>query len=198
IFAALGAALGRGELLLWTPQLFSGFPLMAEGQTGVFYPPNWLAASFLPAQQGFVWLRLVHYWLAVLFSYLFARSLHLAPGPAAVGAMSFSFGSFMVGQMQHASVVGSAVWMPLVLALTEFGFRARGLTRQRWLMLAGLALGASALAVHIQTVVMAGGCFVGWVAFRLVFPARATLPGPAAEPQLTGSAADRRRGDSRA
>src|SRR2546421_5668275 len=82
VFAALGAALGRGELLLWTPQLFTGFPLMAEGQTGVFYPPNWLAASFLPAQQGFVWLRLVHYWLAVLFSYLFAPSLPLAPGPA--------------------------------------------------------------------------------------------------------------------
>src|SRR5207247_29999 len=35
VFAALGSALGRGELLLWSPQLFSGFPLLAEGQTGV-------------------------------------------------------------------------------------------------------------------------------------------------------------------
>src|SRR6266571_8932282 len=69
VFTALGAALGRGELLLWTPQMFTGFPLMAEGQTGVLYPPNWLAASLLPTQEGFIWLRIAHYWLAVLFSY---------------------------------------------------------------------------------------------------------------------------------
>src|SRR5215212_1240629 len=66
IFATLRAALGRGELLLWSPDLFSGFPMLAEGQTGVLYPPNWAAAAFLPTQDGFIWLRIVQVGLGVL------------------------------------------------------------------------------------------------------------------------------------
>jgi hypothetical protein len=187
VFATLVGALRRGELLLWSPELFSGFPLLAEGQTGVLYPPNWLAATLQPTQQGFVWLRVGHFVLALLFAYCFGRSLRLAPGPAAVLAMSFGLGSFMVGQMQHGSVLASAVWLPLVLAFTEFGLRARGLVRQRYLVLAGLALGLSALGGHMQPVVMSGGCFLGWVAFRIVFP-----PSTGA-PRVAPSARSRRR-----
>jgi Bacterial membrane protein YfhO len=173
IFAALGAALGRGEQLLWSPDMFSGFPLLAEGQTGVLYPPNRLAAALLPTRDGFIWLRIGHFALANLGTYGFGRSLRLAPGPALIMAMSFGFGSFMVGQLQHASVIASAAWLPSILALVELGFRARRLARLRYVVLAGLALGMAALGVHVQTVVMTGGCFVGWVLFRLVVP-----PGP--------------------
>jgi hypothetical protein len=172
IFAAFHGAVARGELLLWSPNLFSGFALLAEGQTGVLYPPNWLAALLLPPSEGFIWLRIGHFALGTLWAYIFARSLQLAPGPGAVMALSFGLGSFMVGQMQHGSVVASAVWLPLVLALTEFGFRASGLARQRYFLLAGVALGMSALGVHLQAVVMSGGCFLAWVLFRLVVPPR--------------------------
>ena len=170
IFAALGAALGRGEQLLWSPNLFSGFPLLAEGQAGALYPPNRLAATLLSTQDGFIWLRIGHFALANLGAYGFGRSLRLAPGPALIMAMSFGFGSFMVGQLQHASVIASAAWLPSILALVELGFRARGLVRLRYMVLAGLALGLAALGVHVQTVVMTGGCFVGWVLFRLLVP----------------------------
>lgn len=170
IFAALRAALARGELLLWSPELFSGFPLLAEGQTGVLYPLNWVAAALLPTDDGFIWLRIVQVALGVLFAYLLGRTLRLAPGPAAIMGLSFGLGSFIIGQLQHGSVLASAIWLPLVLALSELGFRARGLSRLRWLLLAGAALGLSALGVHMQTVIMAGGCFLAWVAFRLVLP----------------------------
>src|SRR5919198_1419435 len=86
VFAALGAALGRGELLLWTPHLFTGFPLLAEGQTGVLYPPNWLAATLLPTPAGFIWLRIAHLALAATFTYLFGRSLRLSSWPAAASS----------------------------------------------------------------------------------------------------------------
>lgn len=183
VFAALGRALGRGELLVWSPYLFSGFPLLAEGQTGALYPANWLAAALLPTQQGFIWLRVVHFALGTLFSYIFGRTLRLAPGPAAIVALSFGFGSFMVGQMQHASIVASAIWLPLILACTEMTLQANGLARLRYLLLAGLAMGVAAVGVHIQTIVMSGGCFLGWVAFRLLFP-RPRLPADPPEPRL--------------
>ncbi len=170
IFAALRAALARGEVLLWSSDLFSGFPLLAEGQTGVLYPLNWLAAALLPTQDGFIWLRIVQVGLGVLFTYFFGRTLRLAPGPSAIMGLSFGLGSFMVGQIQHGSVVASAIWLPLVLAFAELGFRLRGMARVRWFLLSGAALGVSALGVHMQTVIMAGGCLMAWLAFRLVLP----------------------------
>src|SRR5690349_3444083 len=31
----------RGELPFWTPYIFSGFPFLADLQTGAWYPLNW-------------------------------------------------------------------------------------------------------------------------------------------------------------
>ncbi|MCC7107203.1 MAG: hypothetical protein IT307_18880, partial [Chloroflexi bacterium] len=181
VFAAFTDALERGSLLLWTTDLFSGFPLLAEGQTGVLYPPNHLFANLFGARDGFVWLRVFHFGVASIGAYLFGRSMRLSPGAAAVGATSFGLGSFLVGQMQHGSVLASAAWLPLVLALTEWGVRARGLAQQRLLVLTGLVLGMSALGVHIQTVVLSAGCFVGWVVFRALIPCAQPRPTRSAE-----------------
>jgi hypothetical protein len=42
-YHALPAALlARGELPLWNAYAFSGMPLLGDGQTALFYPPNWL------------------------------------------------------------------------------------------------------------------------------------------------------------
>src|SRR4051794_37347277 len=39
----LSAALvANGELPLWNPYAFRGIPLIGDGQTAMFYPPNWL------------------------------------------------------------------------------------------------------------------------------------------------------------
>src|SRR5438046_3032888 len=32
----------KGWLPLWNPYAFSGIPLLGDGQTAMFYPPNWL------------------------------------------------------------------------------------------------------------------------------------------------------------
>src|SRR5262245_30964962 len=41
-YHALPAVLAaRGELPLWNPYAFSGMPLLGDGQTAMFYPPNW-------------------------------------------------------------------------------------------------------------------------------------------------------------
>src|SRR6478752_3649391 len=45
VFALLHASVRAGELPLWTPYVFGGFPLFAEGQIGALYPPGLLAAQ---------------------------------------------------------------------------------------------------------------------------------------------------------
>src|SRR5438552_2363212 len=43
VYATLHAAIRAGELPLWTPYIYGGFPLFAEGQIGALYPPSLLA-----------------------------------------------------------------------------------------------------------------------------------------------------------
>jgi hypothetical protein len=40
--ALTSALVAHGELPLWNPYAFSGIPLLGDGQTAMFYPPNWL------------------------------------------------------------------------------------------------------------------------------------------------------------
>ena len=60
VFAQLHASLRAGELPLWTPNVFGGFPLFAEGQIGALYPPGLLAAQLGSPVEGFLLLRVFH------------------------------------------------------------------------------------------------------------------------------------------
>ncbi len=54
-------AFAQGQLPLWNPYVFSGFPAQADIQAGVFYPPNWLLRP-LPLELGafFMWSLAMH------------------------------------------------------------------------------------------------------------------------------------------
>ena len=55
-----------GEPPLWTPQIFGGYPIFADGEIGLAYPPVLLALLVLPADRAFVVLRLLHLSIAAL------------------------------------------------------------------------------------------------------------------------------------
>ncbi|MGE3913329.1 MAG: hypothetical protein AB7K36_28520, partial [Chloroflexota bacterium] len=57
VFAVLHAAVRSGELPLWTPDVFGGFPLFAEGQIGALYPPALVAARLASTVEGFLLVR---------------------------------------------------------------------------------------------------------------------------------------------
>ena len=42
VMHSVATSLRSGYLPLWTPHIFSGFPLLADPESGVFYPLNWL------------------------------------------------------------------------------------------------------------------------------------------------------------
>src|SRR3954453_2190505 len=60
VFALLHASLRAGELPFWTPYVFGGFPLFAEGQIGALYPPGLLAAQLPSPVQGVLLLGFFH------------------------------------------------------------------------------------------------------------------------------------------
>ena len=68
------AALASGDLPLWNPYEFAGYPFLSNPQVGFFYPPSWLN-FLLPANVGLSWYVLVHLWLSAFGMFLLIRYL---------------------------------------------------------------------------------------------------------------------------
>jgi hypothetical protein len=147
--------LAEGYLPLWNPYVFSGIPLLGDGQTAMFYPPNWLFL-LLPGPMALNYVVLVQFSLAGLAMYLFARTLDLWRLPAFISAISFMFCGFLTARVVHLSIMSGAALIPLILfcldRLLASQASADGDRRRtaRWFAVTGLAVASQALAGHPQ------------------------------------------------
>jgi hypothetical protein len=154
-----------GSIPLWMPLIFGGYPLFADGEIGMLYPPNLVLLPLLPSRGWLTAIRALHFFLAGAFMIGFLRVLSVSRWGALVGGLVFAFGSFLITQVQHENVIRSAIWLPLILMFVERSFQRSGWARQRHLAGAGLALTMAALGVHVQPVAMTLlvlGLYVGY------------------------------------
>ncbi len=135
-----------GEWPLWNPYLGNGAPLLANLQTGFFYPPN-LVYFILPVEHALTLSVVLHLMLAGLLMFLFVRQLGLQPFAAAVSGLTYMLSGYIVGRTQFVVMVNAAAWYPLVLFLCE-----RLVTRpnKRDVLWLGLTLAVQLLAGHAQ------------------------------------------------
>ncbi len=168
IFARLGAALKQGLLPLWSPQIFGGYPIFADGETGALYPLHLFLLLLLPVDTAFIWLRPIRFFQGEVFFYLFCRTIGLGRFGAITGALSFAFSGFAIAQVHHTNISTSAMWLPLVLAFGELALRHRGRARYAFALLAGVGFGLQALIIHVQVVLMSAALFAAYCAYRVV------------------------------
>ncbi len=162
--------LKAGRFPLWMPQLFSGYPLFADGETGMLYPLHWLFFGLLPTPVAFIALRFLHLVMAGAFMYAWMRALALRRLAALLAALTFAYGSFLVGQIHHENLVRTAVWLPLVLCWIELAYRGRGRARACYLLAGGATLGVQLTALHVQPALITLMALSLYVAFRTVCP----------------------------
>jgi hypothetical protein len=109
----LWTAFQDGRLPQWTPYIGSGTPLLANFQTGVFYPPHWLFAV-LPFFLTFNLLVVLHFAIGGAGAYLMSRKLDLSrAGSVAVG-LTFMLGGYFVSLLTLLNVLQTAAWVPLI------------------------------------------------------------------------------------
>ena len=99
--------LAAGHLPLWNPYVFSGIPLLGDGQTAMFYPPNWLF-FLLPGETALNLVVLLQFSIAGVGMFAFARTLGLWRIPAFVAALAYMFCGFTTARIVHLSIMSGA------------------------------------------------------------------------------------------
>lgn len=107
-----------GTIPLWNPYNFSGSPLLANNQSGVFYPLNLV---LLLNVKGLSWSIYIFTqpFLASVFMYLFVKSLKRSTGAALISSVSFGFSLFMSTFLEYGNIGHTILWLPLILFCIE-------------------------------------------------------------------------------
>ena len=154
-YSYVSSQIQSGTISLWNPYIFSGMPLAADVQTGLFYPFNW--PIFLFAQVGGMygaleWLLILHYWLASVFTYLFLRDIGLSRLGALAGAVVFAFCGFMTAHLGHLPMILVATWIPLMLLLVRRAMLKETIAGWAWAVGAGLCMAVAIFAGHLRDI----------------------------------------------
>ncbi|MFQ5465855.1 MAG: YfhO family protein [Thermodesulfobacteriota bacterium] len=102
------------QLPLWNPYSYSGAPLLATLQPGVFYPINVLLL-LLPFDLAFNWTIIVHFPLAGLFTYALLRDLGSTRSGSLAGGLVFMLSGYLFSVHNVMSTLFTVTWTPLAL-----------------------------------------------------------------------------------
>lgn len=144
-------AWSKGQLPLWNPYELGGTPLLANSQSGGFYPLHVLIGVLkIPVVPAMTFLAWFHLMWAGLGVYSLSRRLGANRLGALVGGASFSLSPFMVAWTVLPSVITTIAWIPWVLSEIVAVMRP-GDQKSTW-RFTGLAFctGMLALAGHLQ------------------------------------------------
>jgi hypothetical protein len=137
---AVRTAVLSGSFPFWNHQSFCGVPLMANLQSGVFYPVNWLYWA-LPFDLALTFGMVAHLTVAGAGMRGFLRRAGLAEASAFLGGALFAYGTWAIAHLEFPMQLGAAVWLPFVWSGVWSAMRG-GDAR-------GVAGGAAALAMSL-------------------------------------------------
>ena len=139
-FAFLARSFATGQSPFWTPNIFAGWPQIADPQSLIFSPLHVVAALLVPNPSPRLFDALV---FVLLYAggagvILFFRDRKWHVGGAVVAALAFSFGGSAASRIQHVGQVESLIFLPLSLWML-----ARALERSSWRAGAGAGVFAA-------------------------------------------------------
>ncbi len=144
----------QGEIPLWNPYNFSGYPLLANFQSAVFYPLN-ILMYIMPFEYGWSLLIISQPLLAFIFMFLFLQNLKISRIGSFIGSISFAFSGFFVSWLEWGNIVSTGLWLPLILlSIDKLIFQKSNKSFDKkniWNVILLLSLVSSFFAGHLQT-----------------------------------------------
>jgi hypothetical protein len=109
----------RNQILpMWNPYLLCGYPLIADGTVGFFYPLKWPLLA-LNASQVFMFSAMLRVFLAGFFMFLYLSYIGVGRKAALFGALCFMLNGFFIVWNEFPTIIESAIWLPLMFLLIE-------------------------------------------------------------------------------
>jgi len=152
-------SLRAAHLPFWTPNLFAGFPILADLQSGAWYPLNWPFFLTGVSPDTMNSELLLHALIATVGAYLLAMRLLRSRAASVAAGLFYGLSGYFAGHSQHVGMVQTAAWLPwLVLLLDVLAERID----PRRLALAGVLGALLALPGHFQTALYAFSFVAVW------------------------------------
>ena len=137
----------KHHMLPWASNLFRGFSLVGEGQTGVFYPINIIMFYLLPFKVAYNYMFIVHFIISISGCYYFAKEIGASKKGAMLGSFVFCFGAAFGGCFYNVVTLRTLCWFGWILYFIERFFY---LKKKQYMIFAGICMGLSFLAGFIQ------------------------------------------------
>ncbi len=163
IFKLVAQQYRHGIFPFWNPGMFSGFPLMAANQGGVFYPPTVILAFLFKAPAAFNINIMLHFALAGFFTFLYASRIGLGKASAVWAGLAFCFLGYLPAHINYEPVILCGAWLPAVLYLCEGLLEDIGPGRAAFL---ALAVSMQVFAGHPQIFFYSLLAVIFYAAFR--------------------------------
>jgi hypothetical protein len=157
------ASLRQGVYPLWNPYIFSGHPVVGDTAAQTFYPPNIVAAVFLPAARALPILAWFHLVITGVFAFVFLRTLDLGSGTALFGAVAWMLNGNMIVWLENPHRLSTLAWMPGVFLFYELAIRRRRIWPG---IVAGLLYALSILGGHTQFALGIGMALAAYALLR--------------------------------
>jgi len=138
--------LQHGESPFWNDRVGHGYPMLAESQAGVFYPPHLALYTWLDVNTAYSLSHLLHYVLAFVFTVGYARRFGVVPAGALLTGLVYVYGWFPCRSCWEWAIIGGT-WLPAALWSVECLLQTR---RWRFAGLLAVVLAVQMLAGHFQ------------------------------------------------
>jgi len=157
--------LKEGIWPLWIPHALSGTPLLANFQSGLFYPLNLLFLIFSNVNAWSIYI-IFQPILASLFCYLFLKNLKLSNFASLIGSFIFAFSGFMIVWLEYGILGHSGLWLPLILLVINKLFEKPSFN---WIVIGALAVSLSVLAGSAQISFLVFLVSLFYVIYKIIF-----------------------------
>ncbi|MFN7950782.1 MAG: YfhO family protein [bacterium] len=157
--------LRAGQLPLWNPFIFCGYPHLALIQSNALYPLS-LPFNLAAPVRGIGMSLALHVALAGLLTFAFLRRTGLGRDAALVGGAAFALNGFFLVRFGAPSYVYTGTWLPLwLLGAEELAGPAR---RRRGIALVTGAAFLGFLGAHPQVWTLSAGVALAYLLMRAV------------------------------
>ena len=146
---------------LWNELSACGMPLLANMQSGVFAPLRLLTLP-LPLAFAMTAEAAMKMLIALTFTFLYCRRRGYDVVPSVIGAISFGFGTFVIGWL-HFPLASTAVWLPAVLHQIDLLAEKRTFGRFVFAAVLGPILLASGHPETVAHIVFFAALYVLWM-----------------------------------